>query len=510
MRCFRSGAHGALVAGWLAAAVGAQRERDPARAGTPCRGCQCGDSDLTPYRSHDGGVFDTPADKDGYSYMFSMCDDIPPHALPVGCALPAAVEHPAVVRIREDNPSDCTVLGSFSPCESEGTCGMSYERLGANEAHGPGLKVFWQGQYGCQNVFQLSLFEGEETEPTRAPISDPNNPCAWTMTWESLGAFRSVATSKLQTELPTGADATFALLFCYVCWTIFTVMMISFALGISDRSQSTTAADTPDSQQSVAVERALRFHQLPRWQRRLVTFQWATCGNVLFIVASLVYVVASVLNFQLTYYDVAWVGDYYFYDKINLCGAIIFTIEPLIDIVGVIANTWFTTCDQAHWETFGRTQPFKSDSTLRSDTTPSNENSAQHTANPMSSSNAEDSNLTTGSEGSGLRDSPDGQYSQDKDPWLLTRAPTSQPWWKRWQWQGYAVWTKAPTIWQLVLQDLDLYAALFFFLASLGYLWAAALPWMYALNKHTENVNGIHLLCSPPYLNYTLAYDAKQ
>ena len=48
-----------------------------------------------------------------------------------------------------------------------------------------------------------------------------------------------------------------------------------------------------------------------------------------YVVASLAYVVAAMLNFQLYYYDVAWVGDYYFYDKINLIGAIIFMIEPL-------------------------------------------------------------------------------------------------------------------------------------------------------------------------------------
>ena len=38
--------------------------------------------------------------------------------------------------------------------------------------------------------------------------------------------------------------------------------------------------------------------------------------------------VLKMMNFQLVYYDVAWVGDYYFYDKVNLLGAIIFMIEP--------------------------------------------------------------------------------------------------------------------------------------------------------------------------------------
>ena len=53
------------------------------------------------------------------------------------------------------------------------------------------------------------------------------------------------------------------------------------------------------------------------------------------------------------------------------------------------------------------------------------------------------------------------------------------------------MWEKVPTTWELLLQDLNLYAALFFFLASLGYLWGAALPWMYA-PKHAP-AHGAHL-----------------
>ena len=475
----------------FASLVGAQREPLPASA-APCGRCRCGDTDLTPFRDHDGGVFHTPADKNGYTYVFSVCDDLV-DALPVGCQ---SGEHPAVVRFREADPSDCTVLGSFGPCELGVECGMSFEAVAATDTRGAGLNVFWQYERGCQNTFQVFLTEGNETEPPRVPFNDPRDPfsCFWTTTWQSLGAFGSVngsteTATDAELELPTGVGATFALLFCYVCWVIFTVMMIVYACGIPDRSQPTPLIDVdesrPASQQRPAIERALRFHQLPRWQRRLITFQWATCGNVLFIFASLVYVAASVLNFQLSYFDVAWVGDYFFYDKINLCGAVIFTIEPLIDVAGAVAATWFTTCDQAHWETFGRKK--LSDPDADTAASVSVEDAPQDTAeNPLSASgNADDSSVGAESVTAGL------ECTQGSGLWWL-RAPIDvQPWWKRWQWQGYVVWEKVPTTWELLLQDLNLYAALFFFLASLGYLWGAALPWMYA-PKHAP-AHGAHL-----------------
>jgi hypothetical protein len=433
--------------------------------------------------SYSGREFITPADDDGYVYMFRMCEEIPQSNLPEGCKRipdnPDDTPYPAVVKVKDDNPLDCELVGSYGPCDGF-ECGMTYQPA----KEGVPFAVTWRYQYGCENTFRVFLAPGSQDRPHEPPYNDPNDPyeCYWTTTWQSLDAYHSVTGSsetdiEAELELPTGVDATIALLFCYVCWMIFAGMMIVYACGIPERNKHSTGVEEsrPASQRCPAVERALCFHQLPCWHRRLVTFQWATCGNVLFIVASLVYVVASVVNFQLAYYDVAWVGDYYFYDKINLSGALIFTIEPLIDVAGAIASTWFTTIDQAHWETFGRKQPFRSDEEPNSHTAPtSEENSSEHTAsNPLSASSAEDS-------------SAGAVTAVDRDPWVL-RAPTSsQPWWQRWQWQGYVVWEKAPTTSELVLQDLNLYAALFFFLASLGYLWAAALPWMYAL-QHTLN-----------------------
>eukprot|EP01046_Picozoa_sp_COSAG06_P012937 COSAG06_NODE_773_length_12432_cov_14.300332_3_plen_550_part_00 len=531
----------ALLAG-LAAGVDAQRQTPPA-VGEACQGCQCGATDLSSYGE---GVFRTPADDDGYRYMFKMCGEIADAELPEGCQAQSGVPplpHPAVVMYKDNNPLDCSMVGSFGPCESADiTCGMTYQPLSDG---GGGLAVTWQYLYGCQNTFRIALEQGAESKPTYAPYNDPTDPylCYWTSTWASLGAFSGAAgggsadAGASEPEPPTGVTASLALLFCYVWWVIFTVMMAVFAFGIPDRimapppSAAAAGAAAGESRdvagkaepprprdrgRGPAMERALRFHQLARWQRQLITFQWAVCGNTLFILASLVYVGASLLNFQLTYFDVAWVGDYYFYDKLNLSGAIIFTIEPLIDILGAISSSWSTVIDQAHWETFGRHRPHAaaaartsgSSGRSRSRSSSSSRGSSSgggldggilvvSAANPLGSgggsggSGSQEGAAATaaaggsgggGSGGGGGGSGGSGGHDDD-DPWSWLSAPlTPNPWWLRWQWRGYTVWESdgdAPSKMDLVLSSLDFYAACFFLLASLGYLWAAALPWMY-------------------------------
>ena len=68
----------AVLAGFV---VLADSQRSP-HLGQPCHGCTCGDMDLS---SYSGREFITPADDDGYVYMFRMCEEIPQSNLPEGC-----------------------------------------------------------------------------------------------------------------------------------------------------------------------------------------------------------------------------------------------------------------------------------------------------------------------------------------------------------------------------------------------------------------------------------------
>ena len=176
----------------FAALAGAQDPAPP--VGRSCHGCKCGDMDLHNYRGHE---FRTPADEDGYVTMFQMCEEIPAARLPDGCKpIPsdpnATMPHPAVVRFKETDATDCEMLGSFGPC-GEGPCGMTY----LPTLQGKPFSVTWQYQLGCTYTFRIYLEEGDQDAPSNPPQLDPGDQyeCYWTMHWPSLNAFSPASRS---------------------------------------------------------------------------------------------------------------------------------------------------------------------------------------------------------------------------------------------------------------------------------------------------------------------------
>ena len=179
----------AAVLSVLAVQLRAQGDDGPPPVGQPCTGCHCGNTDLSPYR---GREFRTPADADGYVFLFQMCDPLSDAQLPEGCTTHGdpfirPFPQPAVVKYKANDPLDCTLVGSFGGCDdTSGPCGMM-----TYQPHSNGLAVTWQYKFGCTNTFRIFLGQGHETQPLQAPHSDPNL-CYWTTYWASLDAFGHV------------------------------------------------------------------------------------------------------------------------------------------------------------------------------------------------------------------------------------------------------------------------------------------------------------------------------
>ena len=166
MQGMRAGALCALVGG---AAAQAGNGAPPVGAACDPQACSCGATDLSPYQ---GRVYRTPADADGYMYMYKLCDSLTTAEMPIGCTTPGlpAFPAPAVVKYKDNDPLDCTLVGSNGPCHDGATCGMTYR------ARGTELQVTWQFQHGCTNTFRVSLIPGSSTNPTVAPYNDPSDP----------------------------------------------------------------------------------------------------------------------------------------------------------------------------------------------------------------------------------------------------------------------------------------------------------------------------------------------
>jgi hypothetical protein len=207
--------------------------------GEPCHGCHCGNVDLSGYRSRE---FRTPADSDGYVYMFKMCDEIPVASLPEGCkpnpAIPNDMAHPAVVKFKDNNPLDCTLVGSFGPCEpQDGTpvdCGMTYQP----PKEGVPFAVTWRYQYGCENTFRIFLTDGHQTNPRESPYNDPDDQyeCYWITHWPSLGAFGPVPGAKKPGD-GDGGTHWFAtlLLWVFVLFVVYLVGGTAFGVKVQGK-----------------------------------------------------------------------------------------------------------------------------------------------------------------------------------------------------------------------------------------------------------------------------------
>ena len=133
----------------------------------------------------------TTADTQGYSYMISICGDIPAKSLPEGCK---DAEHPAVVKYKMEDPTDCLEIGSNGPCKTPGVdgepaCGMTGMKTAA------GVDLTWAYKGGaeyCLDHFMLSLTTGDGSQPL-GPVSSSHQPgdradqnCSYSAAWAAL------------------------------------------------------------------------------------------------------------------------------------------------------------------------------------------------------------------------------------------------------------------------------------------------------------------------------------
>lgn len=194
--------------------------------GERCHGCKCGDLDLRSYANRE---FRTTADDHGYIYMFQMCDEIPETRLPEGCRPIAgtSLPHPAVIKYKDDNRLDCSLVGSFGPCDDK-DCSMTY--LPASD--GKPFSVTWRYQYGCENTFRIYLEDGKQTQPGEAPYNDPDDPyeCYWVTTWRSLQAF---GTAKPKYDAPDdGGMHWFAKLLLWAFLLFIGYLVVGTVVGV--------------------------------------------------------------------------------------------------------------------------------------------------------------------------------------------------------------------------------------------------------------------------------------
>ena len=161
--------------------------------------CTCDTVDLTAQQQL--GVVTTPTNTDGYIFMLSFCSDIPVDALPSGCqSATDRSDHPAVVKYKANNASDCIEVGS-NGCTDAGfgrSCGMSGEKTPG------GVDITWAYQFGQRDTFRLSLTTGEAAAPGKVVSAwavdnssswDGGDYLSYTASWAVLGEGKPAACS---------------------------------------------------------------------------------------------------------------------------------------------------------------------------------------------------------------------------------------------------------------------------------------------------------------------------
>jgi hypothetical protein len=151
-------------------------------------GCSCDGYDLSLAK---GQVIRTGVDSDGYTFLFSICTEIPREALPRGCK--DFGDKPAALRYRHSDPTDCTQIGSLGPCDAgeTGQCGMfgSYDptvRLSTSFGS-PTLNLSFRYPFGCNNSLDVTITDGVQPMPSMAPTSPLNaGACDYTVQWPGL------------------------------------------------------------------------------------------------------------------------------------------------------------------------------------------------------------------------------------------------------------------------------------------------------------------------------------
>jgi hypothetical protein len=262
-----------------------------------------------------------------------------------------------------------------------------------------------------------------------------------------------------------------------------------------------------------ALGKALEFHEtFPRWKQLCVTVQWNLLGNWTFLYAAIFYLFAAVENLRLSYYEVmipADYQDYFFFDQINWIGAILYTIEPCFDLLACWSSAIFATQEQAWWEHTQQLHLVPRSGTHSEAAIAASAQQAQQAqqaggaavaqsfVNPVSAAAA--TAAVTGSDGGGLgaeaAPAAAAAASEPPAPAAAATAPAAEeetaatmpsrlqrPWYTRWIDDGQPgpAWHGAPpSVTQLILRDLNFWAAMYFLLASVGYLWYSTVPFMF-------------------------------
>jgi hypothetical protein len=152
--------------------------------------CACGQHDLRAMRNQ--GVFTTPADNDGYAYMFSFCREIPALSLPASCRqtqhgadkvlLPAAVRF--LLAGQNNKSSDCSFIGSLST--ADGAMGMTAAQL--DETH---VRITFPYDWGCEEKFTLTLGPGMQALPGAGTFDAMQ--CKYAYDWPCLDYYEPKA-----------------------------------------------------------------------------------------------------------------------------------------------------------------------------------------------------------------------------------------------------------------------------------------------------------------------------
>lgn len=188
---------------------------------------------------------------------------------------------------------------------------------------------------------------------------------------------------------------------------------------------SAAAEAVTSSAHPPALRQALLVSRLPTWKRRCLRLPWCGCSNCLFIIACLLYLKAACEWLRLEDKGEAVApGDWADYNRYTLAGAVVFVIEPALDFVGAWCAAVILTLEQAKWEC-GRAR--------------SSDSSASVTP-------------------------------------VATQASWSTC---HWVWTGYEVWDDERAMTRLMRSDLNFWAAVVFLVASLFYLYQAAVPFLY-------------------------------
>lgn len=180
---------------------------------------------------------------------------------------------------------------------------------------------------------------------------------------------------------------------------------------------------TTISEPTFALRKALSFQSLsPTWQQ-LVWWPWYRLSGALFVSAMSFYCAAYAVLLQVESKHESE-RDYALFDFLNLMGAIVFSLEPIADMISCWSNAWVYILEQAKWEATDKSTHLADDAGL--------------------------DDMASQCGGSGV-----GGWSQ------------------------YRRWKREYSVLHFMLRDWTFWAAVFFEVAVMVYLYGGLLPFMY-------------------------------